>query len=194
MSKSDIKKFQNVLTIKPGDLINTQLELNFIRWPSGKLNFLMYKDGSIFYNLTETIKDQCDNFHKSLMAIKEWNAQEFYNLYCNIEEQCLQYCLWVLPYNCHCKDCNDSHGFVCANEFVVNNLHLPIECQNSISTWFTTIYNALNYEKILPDTVKMIFANCNGCGYTFLCQVCILFHPKLVTNPITLLSMHLKEE
>ena len=74
ITKSNIKKFQNALTVKQGDLTNTQLELNFIWWPAGKLNFLVYKDGSIFCNLIETIKDQHENFCKSLMAINEWNA------------------------------------------------------------------------------------------------------------------------
>ena len=156
ITKSNIKKFQNDLTIKPGDPTNTQLELNFIRWHAGKLNFLIYKDSSIFCNVIETIKDQCNNFCKSLMAIKVWNLQEFYKLYCNIEEQCLRNCLWVLPYNCHSIDYINSHGFVCDNESADNNSNLPIECQNYISTWSITIYNTLNYENILPDALNKL--------------------------------------
>ena len=55
ITKSDIKKFQNILTIKPGDRTNTQQELNFIRWPRNQLNFLIHKDGTIFRNLQEHI-------------------------------------------------------------------------------------------------------------------------------------------
>lgn len=118
ITKNDIKKFQNILTIKPGDLTNTQLELNFICWPANKLNFLIYKDSTIFWNLQEHIKDQRQNFRKSLMPVKKWDAKGFYKLYCNIKEQCLQHCLWVLPYCCHSKECSEVLGFVCANEFV----------------------------------------------------------------------------
>ena len=119
--------------------------------------------------------------------------QEFYKLYCNIEEQCLQYCLWVLLYCCYNKDCTNSWGFLCAGGFVVNDSDLPIELQNSIATWSTIIHDALNYRKILPDTTKAILANYNGSGYTFIWQGCILFHPNLVTNPISLSPMHLKQ-
>ena len=77
ITKSDIKKFKNVLTIAAGDTTNTQIEINFIKWPKGKLNFLIYKDGSIFRNLREVIKNQRENVQKSLMEIKEWNAQKF---------------------------------------------------------------------------------------------------------------------
>lgn len=75
--KKDIKKFQNDLKIKPHDASTTQFELNFIYWPKVKLNFLIYKDGIIFWNLTDHIKDQQEKFHRSLMAIKEWSAREF---------------------------------------------------------------------------------------------------------------------
>ena len=93
------------------------------------------------------------------MAIKEWNAQEFYNLYHNIEEQCLQYCLWIPPYICQSKECNSELSFVCDNEFDNNDADLPIQLQNSISIWSIIIYNALNYEKVLPTTTKTILAN-----------------------------------
>ena len=139
--QSDIRKFQNDLTINPRDPTSTQLELNFIRWPKGKLNFLIYKDGTIFQNLKQ-IKDQHENFCKLLMEIKEWNAQKFYNLYCNIEEQCLQHYLWVLPYCCHSKERKDIQGFIYADEFTITKSDLPIELLNSISTWSTTIYLA----------------------------------------------------
>ena len=48
ITKSDIKKFKNILTIAAGDATNTQLELNFIKLPNRKFIFLIYKDGSIF--------------------------------------------------------------------------------------------------------------------------------------------------
>ena len=103
------------------------------------------------------------------MVIQEWNAQEFYTLYCNIKQQFLQYCLWDLPYNCHIKDCDESLGFVFANEFDNNNSDLLIQLQNSITICLTSIYNALNHEKVLAASTKTILANCGGCGYTFLC-------------------------
>ena len=191
ITKSDIKKkFQNILTIKPGDITNTQKELNFIRWPARKLNFLIYKDSTIFWNLQEHIKDQRQNFCKSLMPIKKWDAKGFYKLYCNIKEQCLQHCLWVLPYCCHSKTCSKVLGFVCADEFVNNDSDLPYEFRNHTSSWSTTIYKALNYEKVLPEDAKTMLANFDGCGYTFLCQGCVMFNPNLVENPTKLSPSH----
>ena len=58
ITKNDIKKFKNELTVAAGDATNTKLELNFIKWPKGKLNFLIYKDGTTFCNLQEIVKDQ----------------------------------------------------------------------------------------------------------------------------------------
>ena len=124
------------------------------------------------------------------MAVKEWNAQVFYNLYFNIEDQCLQYCLWVLLYMCYSKDCDSELGFVCYNELSNNDSDLPLELQNSIVVWLTIIYNALNHEKVLLASAKTIVTTCGYCGYTFLCHGCVLFHPNLVTNTITLLPNH----
>ena len=59
------------LIVKPGDATNTQVELNYIKWPATKLNFLIYKDGTISCNLMETIKDQCENFCESFLTTKE---------------------------------------------------------------------------------------------------------------------------
>ena len=143
ITKNDIKKFKNNLTVAAGDATNTKLELNFIKWPKGKLNFLIYKDGTIFCNLREVFKDQREHFWKALMEIKEWNAQEFYALYCNVEEKFIQYCLWVLPYMCHSKDCDSELGFFCDNEFANNDSDLPIELQNSVKFGLTIIYNDL---------------------------------------------------
>ena len=190
ITKSDIKKFKKILTIQPGDITNTQKELNFIRWPARKLNFLIYKDGTIFRNLRDHIKDQRQNFRKSLMPIKKWDAKGFYKLYCNIKEQCLQHCLWVLPYCCHSKACSEVLGFVCANEFVNNDSGLPYEFRNHTSSWSTTIYEALNCTKVLPEDAKTMLANCDGCGYTFLRRGCVMFNPNLVENPTKLLPSH----
>ena len=72
-----------------------------------------------------------------------------------------QYYFWVLPYHFQNKDFTDSHGFLCADEFVDNNSDLLIELQNYIVIWYTIIYDALNYKQILPDA-KVILANYNG--------------------------------
>ena len=89
---------------------------------------------------------------------------------------------------CHSKDCDSELGFVSDNEFANNDSDLPLELQNSIGIWSTIIYNALNHKSILPDTIKIIAA-CGGCGYTFCC-CCVLFHPNLRTNLISLLPKH----
>ena len=178
ITKSDIKKFQNILTIAARDATNTQLELNFIKWPKEKLNFLIYKDGSIFQCVCKVIKDQQENFLKSLMEIKEWNAQTFYALYQNIEGQCFQHCIWVLPYMCHSKDCNSELNFVCDDEFANNDADLPIELQNAVPVWSTITYNALKHEEVLPAAAKTILMTCGRCGYSFLCRGCVMFHLK----------------
>ena len=124
------------------------------------------------------------------MEIKEWNAQTFYALYQNTKGQCLQHCIWVLPYMCHSKDCNSELGFVCDNEFANNDADLPIELQNAVPVWSTIIYNALKHEKVLPAAAKTILMTCGRCGYSFLCRGCVMFHPNLVTVPITLSPKH----
>ena len=100
--KCDIKKFQNELAVKASDANGIRLELNLIHWPKGKLNFLIYKDGTFLCHLQEIVKYQHKLFCKLFMVIKEWNSQEFHNLYCNIKEQCLQYCLCIPAYMFGC--------------------------------------------------------------------------------------------
>ena len=124
------------------------------------------------------------------MEIKEWNAQSFYALYRNIKEQLLQHCIWVLPYMCHSKDCDSELGFVCDDEFSNNDADLPIELQNAVPVWSTIMYNALKHEKVLPTAAKTILKICGRCGYSFLCRSCVMFHPNLVTVPITLSPNH----
>ena len=97
------------------------------------------------------------------MGIKEWNAWEFLSLYCNVEEQAFQYCIWVPTYMCQSKECDSKLGFLCADEFTNNDSDLPLQFQNLISYWSTTIYNALNYHKVLPQAAKDILQSCEGC-------------------------------
>ena len=72
--KNDIKRFKNNLTVKTHNETNIQLDLNYIKWPKNKNNFIIYKDGAIFCSLIEQIRDQRENFCKLLLAINEWNA------------------------------------------------------------------------------------------------------------------------
>ena len=67
ITKSNINKSPNDLTVKLGDVTNTQVELNFIQQPVTKVNFLIYKDGIFFSNLTGTIKNLRKKFCKLLM-------------------------------------------------------------------------------------------------------------------------------
>ena len=77
---------------------------------------------------------------------------------------------------CQSKECSEAIGFVCEDPFVNNDSDLSIQFKNHIKTWMTMIYDALNYEKVLPAAAKEILATCNGCRYTFLCQGCVMFH------------------
>ena len=131
-TSSDINKFQNELT--EDSATGNQLELNFVCWPKGMYSFLIYKDGTVFQNLLGKIKDQRKYFYKSLMGIKEWNAQEFLSLYRNIEEQAFQYCIWVPPYMCQNKECVSLLGFICDDEFKNTDSDLPLKFQNCISS------------------------------------------------------------
>ena len=124
--KSDIKKFKNEATVKPGDASGMQLDLNFICWPIGTVNFLIHKDGTIFHNLKERYKQQRELFWKSLMSISNWTAQDFVTLYQNIVDQGAQYCVWVLPFLCQQKECSAARGFICADPFVDNDSDLPL--------------------------------------------------------------------
>ena len=111
----DINKFQNELT--EDSATGNQLESNFVCWPKGTYSFLIYRDGTVFQNLLGKIKDQ----HKYFLQVTDGNQRVectgILSLYCKIEEQAFQYCIWVPPYMCQNKECASLLGFICDDEF-----------------------------------------------------------------------------
>ena len=187
--KDDIKKFLNEFT---EDANGVKQRLNFIEFPKAKWTYIIYMDGTYFRCLghQQNFKYLSVRFKKSLQPMPEWNARCFYNMYRDLEKQCCNYFLWVLPYNMQRRQHIDPRGFLIADPHRKVNSDLPLRLGCYVNEWSAQIFDALSEDGVLPKEGLLYLQQANGCGYRFLRNASVLFHPYVMDRSITLTASH----
>lgn len=86
--------------------------------------------------------------------------------------------------------CDDVRGFICGDS---SNAHLPASYKEFLKHWGLLIFQALNWNGILPDAAKAMLYQSNMDGYELLKQLAQKFHPNMVTNIATIIPTHQKQ-
>ena len=122
--------------------------------------------------------------------MREWNLLCFYYLYHDLEKQCCHCFIWLLPYNLHRWKHVDPRDFIVAEPHVKNNYDLLQRLRCYMNEWSGQIFQALSQDRVLPKEGLSFLQQSNGCGYTFLRYACVLHHPYIMDQSVSLTSTH----
>lgn len=149
IARSDIKQFKNEIT---EDARGTQQHFNFVEFRKARWSYIIYSNGTYFQCLgqQQNFKYLVSWFKTSLQPMHAWNSLCFYYLYHDLEKQCCNCFIWVLPYNLHRRQHLDPSGFLVADPHVKNNSDLWQQLGCYVNEWSGQIFQALSEDGVIP--------------------------------------------
>ena len=84
----------------------------------------------------------------------------------------------------------DLFGFHVANPHIQVNADLPQQLGCYINEWSRQIFQDLSEEGVIPKEGLLLIQQSNGCGYMFLRNACLQFHPYIMKCAVLLTSTH----
>ena len=201
---SDMPLFCNSYTMEPtpGGI---QKACNFIEYPgkpkltaAGTVDtaaraYILYRDGTMFRHMTYQTERQAKAFMKCLRPVKVWNPMGFRKFYKNVEQECWNHFLWVLPYNLQVQDKGSyDEGFLCEDWFNKERSDLPLRWKYQIPNWSSQLDQAFRHAGVLPAEALSMLDSCEGNGFLFLRKASYFLHPALMDefDVIKLISKH----